>query len=89
MAPTMSLIESAFEALAAHFDANKDRVRRCQIAFAFWHRLGDEFPEEVAMECIAISETLGNNPAGDMLEQAKENYSTDQLADAALYAARS
>ena len=85
----MTLIEAAFETLAAHFDDNKDRVRRCQIAFAFWHRLGDASPDEVALECIAISETLGTNPAGDMLEQAKAHYNAEQLADAAIYAARS
>jgi hypothetical protein len=82
------MLAEAFEALASAFE-KADAPHRVRIATAFYSRLGDVEPHESALDAIALAEATGANPAGDMLEVAKAHHSETELADAAIYAARS
>lgn len=68
----------------------KNETQKVQIATAFWKRLGDQKAETVALDDVALSQILKQNPANICIQHATEteNFTVEQITDAALYAAR-
>lgn len=83
------LTSPAFEAFCAAME-DQPEIVQMRRAMAFWYRLGDSEPCEMAKDAVSIAKLLKSNPAGDCMEQAREaGHDEGAIIDAAHYAARS
>lgn len=81
--------ESAVRAFEAALGRDPSREAQVRRAAAFWNRLGDADPEEIALDTFATPETLAGSLAEACEELAKDcGFVGEQITDALLYAAQ-